>query len=79
MAPQTILTFIFLEQFRNVYWARHAQKNSGRESKWQDHNHYHRHRRSHGSHQHDRWYRSGAEVREKPATPTVFSASAGPS
>ncbi|KAJ2657331.1 hypothetical protein IWW48_004575 [Coemansia sp. RSA 1200] len=30
MAPQTILTFIFLEQFRNVYWARHAQKNSVR-------------------------------------------------
>ncbi|KAJ1727465.1 hypothetical protein LPJ61_004553 [Coemansia biformis] len=24
MAPQTILTFIFLEQFRNVYWNRYA-------------------------------------------------------
>ncbi|KAJ2102224.1 hypothetical protein GGI16_003262 [Coemansia sp. S142-1] len=30
MAPQTILTFIFLEQFRNLYWDRHALKNKVR-------------------------------------------------
>ncbi|KAJ2784413.1 hypothetical protein H4R18_001123 [Coemansia javaensis] len=30
MAPQTILTFIFLEQFRDVYWARYAQSNKVR-------------------------------------------------
>ncbi|KAJ2391848.1 hypothetical protein H4S02_001113 [Coemansia sp. RSA 2611] len=27
MAPQTILTFIFLEQFRNVYWSSYATRN----------------------------------------------------
>ncbi|KAJ2555849.1 hypothetical protein EV175_002169 [Coemansia sp. RSA 1933] len=30
MAPQTILTFIFLEQFRNLYWDRHAVHNKVR-------------------------------------------------
>ncbi|KAJ1962264.1 hypothetical protein GGI12_002751 [Dipsacomyces acuminosporus] len=30
MAPQTILTFIFLEQFRNIYWDAHAKKNKVR-------------------------------------------------
>ncbi|KAJ2908976.1 hypothetical protein GGI21_002348 [Coemansia aciculifera] len=30
MAPQTILTFIFLEQFRNLYWDRHALNNKVR-------------------------------------------------
>ncbi|KAJ2697146.1 hypothetical protein FB645_005998 [Coemansia sp. IMI 203386] len=30
MAPQTILTFIFLEQFRNVYWDAYAKKNNVR-------------------------------------------------
>ncbi|KAI8320212.1 mitochondrial carrier [Martensiomyces pterosporus] len=30
MAPQTILTFIFLEQFRNLYWDAHASRNKVR-------------------------------------------------
>ncbi|KAJ1666127.1 hypothetical protein IW140_001846 [Coemansia sp. RSA 1813] len=30
MAPQTILTFIFLEQFRSIYWDRHALHNKVR-------------------------------------------------
>lgn len=30
MAPQTILTFIFLEQFRNAYWGRYATKHQVR-------------------------------------------------
>ncbi|KAJ2159372.1 hypothetical protein GGF46_003075 [Coemansia sp. RSA 552] len=30
MAPQTILTFIFLEQFRNAYWSRYASKHDVR-------------------------------------------------
>ncbi|KAJ2396110.1 hypothetical protein GGI23_004039 [Coemansia sp. RSA 2559] len=30
MAPQTILTFIFLEQFRNIYWDRYAVRNKVR-------------------------------------------------
>ncbi|KAJ1943237.1 hypothetical protein FBU59_002975 [Linderina macrospora] len=30
MAPQTILTFIFLEQFRNIYWDRTAKANKVR-------------------------------------------------
>ncbi|KAI9502135.1 hypothetical protein GGI25_003565 [Coemansia spiralis] len=30
MAPQTILTFIFLEQFRNIYWNNYASRNKVR-------------------------------------------------
>ncbi|KAJ2722130.1 hypothetical protein GGI07_003515 [Coemansia sp. Benny D115] len=30
MAPQTILTFIFLEQFKNLYWDRYAKKHQVR-------------------------------------------------
>ncbi|KAJ2806875.1 Mitochondrial dicarboxylate transporter [Coemansia guatemalensis] len=30
MAPQTILTFIFLEQFRELYWSRYAKRHSVR-------------------------------------------------